>query len=123
MSYFLAFTLNGLPKTTNAGGRLHWAAKAKEAKLWRKRVCLTVASLNAAPKEPLKKATLTLTRRSAVEPDFDGTVSSFKHILDGLVDAGVIVDDKPSIIGQPTYKWEKVSKNLGHVHVIVEETS
>lgn len=70
---------------------------------------------------PLERARLTLTRYSSVAPDFDGLVSSFKHIIDGLIDAGVIVGDSMKVIGAPTYLWEKTSPAKGRVKVIVEE--
>ena len=113
----LSLILTGLPKTTNAGGRLHWAVKAKEAKSWRNLVAM--ATLGAKPPHPLKSATLALTRYSTREPDFDGLVSSFKHIIDGLVDAGIIADDKPSVIGQPAFYWHKAAPKNGHVLIQV----
>lgn len=117
-SYLLRFTLQGLPKTTNAGGRQHWAVKAAEARNW-KRAVLLVAGRNK-PDSPLKKAKITFTRFSSAEPDFDGLVSSFKHVLDGLVDAGVIVSDKQSTIGQPTYLWKKAPQKQGYIQVDLE---
>lgn len=114
--YLLEFELPGLPKTTNSGGRSHWTVKAREAKKWKN----LVAVLASKPPTPLTKAKLTLTRCSAVEPDFDGLVSSFKHVVDGLVDARVIVNDKQSVIGQPAYLWEKASPGKGKIKVRVE---
>jgi hypothetical protein len=115
--YRLSLILSGLPKTTNAGGRLHWAVKVREARSWKNLV--NVATRNAKPPHPLKAATLALTRYSTREPDFDGLVSSFKHIIDGLVDAGIIADDKPSVIGQPAFYWHKVAPKNGHVLIQV----
>ncbi len=118
MTYSIQFTLDGLPKTTNSGGRAHWSVKASEAKLWRRRV--VAEALDLRPPSPLHKAKLTLTRYSSAEPDFDGLVSSFKHVVDGLIDAGIIESDKPSVIGQPNYKWEKVKPRMGKISVTVE---
>lgn len=115
----IQFEIMGLPKTINAAGRWHWALKSKEANYWKKMVFLSVCSQR--PIEPLKKAKLTLTRCSSSEPDFDGLVSSFKHVLDGLKEARIILDDKPSNIGSPTYLWEKVSPKAGRIKVKVEE--
>jgi hypothetical protein len=47
-------------------------------------------------------------------------VSSFKPIIDGLKKAGVIEDDKPSVIGQPEYSLVKSARNDGYVKIIVE---
>lgn len=117
----LEFELGFLPKTTNSGGRAHWAIKAKEAReikcmVWGK-VRLSGVTFR---KRPLERAKLTLTRCSSSEPDFDGLVSSFKHVIDGLVDAGVIRNDKGSTIGQPEYRWEKAKPKKGGVRVCVE---
>lgn len=117
-SYLLRFTLEGLPKTTNAGGRAHWAVKVREANTWKRAVFFVTAG--KLPDAPLEKAKITLTRFSSSEPDFDGLVSSFKHVMDGLVEAGIIINDKPSVIGQPIYRWEKAPKKMGRIQVDVE---
>lgn len=120
----IQFEIADLPKTTNSGGRAHWAMKAKEAKKWKnltKEAFLRWCGENNYWKVPdLKKAKLTLTRCSAKEPDADGLVSSFKHVIDGLVEAGVIIDDKPSVIGFPNYAWEYARPKQGKIKVKVE---
>lgn len=118
MTYRKKIELKGLPKTTNSGGRSHWAVKAKEARKWKTYVLATIG--NDKPDSPLKKAKLTCLRASSVEPDFDGLVSSFKHIIDGLKAAGVIEDDKPSVIGQPKFKWMKVAPGNGFCVITIE---
>ncbi len=72
------------------------------------------------PPEPLERAKLTLTRCSSREPDTDGLVSCFKHVVDGLVEAKVLADDRPSNIGIPDYRWEKCSNKLSRIKVQVE---
>ena len=114
----IQFEIKGLPKTTNAGGRAHWSVKAKEAKLWKQLVFLSVSSQR--PKEPFKKCKITLVRCSSKESDFDGLVSSFKHVLDGLKESRIIFDDKPSCI-EPTYRWQYSSPKSGRIKVTVEE--
>lgn len=115
----LQFSLPGLPRTTNSGGRAHWAVKVKEAKKWKKLVWLMVRAAGANGLG-LEQAKITLVRASSSEPDFDGLVSSFKHVIDGLVEAGVLKNDKPSVIGQPVYLWEKCAPRQGHIRVTVE---
>lgn len=115
----LQFELPGLPKTTNSGGRKHWSVKVGEARRWKRAVFLAVRA-SAFMGLPLNRAKVTLTRFSSAEPDFDGLVSSFKHVLDGLVESGVLRSDKQSVIGQPTYRWEKCPPKQGHIQVIVE---
>jgi hypothetical protein len=116
--YLLELKLHGLPETTNSGGRKHWWVKTREAKKWIDLVC--IETIGKRPSTPLVSAHLVLTRCSSAEPDFDGLVSSFKHVIDGLIHAGIIVNDKQSTIGQPRYCWEKAPPRGGHIKVRVE---
>jgi len=118
MSYLLEFTVDGLPRTTNQLTRMHWRMKHKHSVEWKRTVWAKCWHLK--PPAPLGKAKLTLTRLSSQECDFDGLVSSFKHVIDGLVDSGVLTGDTMSIIGQPTYLWEKCAPRKGHIKVKVE---
>lgn len=120
--YQLTLTLTGLPKTLNAIGRAHWAVKVKEAKRWHNAILgEMLITKSTFPKAPLKKARLVLTRYSSSEPDHDGLVSSFKHVIDGLIKNGIIENDKPSNIGQPEYHWLKAAKKAGKITVEVYE--
>lgn len=122
MDYKLEFQIDDLPNTTNNSVRLHWIVKAKEANKWKTRV-VYLARHNGLPKEPLKYARLTLIRGSSREPDFDGLVSSFKHIIDGLITAKVLENDKMTNIGIPTYHWEKAKQGKGFIKVVVESVN
>lgn len=118
--YCIEFEIPGLPPTINAGGRsrhwrIGWAATAK----WKESIGWATAGKR--PKKPLERAQITLTRYSSMEPDFDGLVSSFKAVIDGLVVHGVLAGDKMSQIGQPRYRWEKCPRNSGKIKVRVEE--
>lgn len=116
----LEFEINGLPRMTNTS-RVHWTKKMKEASKWKHLAVAAAVQANGDwIKEPMQKAKLTLIRFSSVEPDFDGLVSSFKHVIDGLVEAGVIVNDKVSNIGQPSYKWTYAPPKKGKIKVRVE---
>lgn len=119
MKYELEFTIPGLPSTTNSSGRKHWAIKAKEARQWKTWVYYEVHKHR--PTEPLLKARLTLTRVSSGECDSDGLVSSFKHVIDGLVYAGILVNDRFSNIGMPEYRQLKCAPKQGHIMVKIEE--
>lgn len=121
----LEFTIEGLPKTTNGNARRHWRALHAEATLWKSRVGAAIESrFEVSPgvcyPPGLKKAKLTLTRYSSSEPDWDGLVSSFKHVIDGLVLMNVIIDDRMSVIGQPQYFWVKCPPKKGRIKVEVE---
>jgi hypothetical protein len=120
--YSLEFRIEGLPKTTNAKrGFGHWAQYYRESVKWKKEIIPYLVSKK--PPSPLQKARLTLTRWSSVRPDHDGLVSSFKHVIDGLVDAGVLVNDKFENIGQPDYRWEKAPQGKGFITVVVQQVN
>lgn len=119
-TYKLEFTIDELPATTNSMGRAHWAIKAKQARVWKVRVGWACKK-HGLPKAPLKTAHLTLIRYSSICPDADGLVSSFKHVIDGLVDIGVLENDKMANIGMPDYQWEKAPQKKGYIRVIVEQ--
>ena len=117
--YNLTFILPGLPKVTSNGPHGKWFAAAAERKRW---VIKTgnMAIICGLPREPLKKARITLTRMSSFQPDYDNLVISFKPILDGLKRAGVIVDDRMDNIGRPEYLHEKTSPRKGQIRIHVE---
>ncbi len=114
--FALKFELPGLPRTTN-GSHGHWRVKAAHSKTWKQKVF--TACWHLRPLWPLKAARIVLTRVSSVEPDYDNLVISFKPVIDGLRQAGVIADDKMSVIGAPTYAWRKCKPGLGHVVIEV----
>ncbi len=116
--YRLEINIEGLPKPTNASRSQGWRKRYKEDKEWKRSVWLNV--FNKLPWAPLDVAKLTLTRFSSSEPDYDGLVSSFKVIIDALVEAGVLANDKRQNIGVPTYLWEKAPKERGKIKIEVE---
>lgn len=121
MSYRLDITIDGLPVTANGCRRLgHWSKVSKATKSWKTSVW-AMALQAGRPNAPLAKAKLTLVRYSSVEPDFDGLVHSFKPVIDGLKLAGVILDDKRAVVGQPEYEWQRADPRAGRIRVIVEE--
>lgn len=121
MTYSIEFTIPLLPHTTNSLGRAHWSKKVREARTWHQLVRLAVRG--QLPHEPLKRSELTLTRHSSRRPDHDGLVSSFKHVIDGLVKANVIAGDAHEYIGIPTYDWGKVGPKKAFITVKVESVA
>lgn len=118
LKYELEFEINDLPKTTNAFKRQHWIHRHKEAQKWKRAVYSAVNERK--PGRSLQSAKLNLVRYSSKCPDSDGLVSSFKHVIDGLVAAQIIVDDSYANIGMPEYRWEKAPKGKGKIKVKVE---
>lgn len=53
------------------------------------------------------------TRYYAVHPmDLDNAASSFKHLLDAIVKAGIIWDDSPTYIVEGVFRQVKVEKKI-----------
>lgn len=109
--------IKDLPKMPNSLIRKHWIFITKEKNKWHGLVKLYLR--HNKPANPFKQAKLTLTRYSTKDPDYDGLVGSFKYVIDGLVNAGVIIDDKFSVIGMSEYKWVKCKKEEQRIEVTV----
>lgn len=72
------------------------------------------------PQKPLEKAKVILTRHTSIsssQMDADNLAISFKPIMDGLVEAGVLIDDNMDVIGQPEVRMEKAPPKKGFVTV------
>jgi Holliday junction resolvase RusA-like endonuclease len=120
MKYKLVLDIPALPKRFNQGQGAHWTTRYRETRKWQGMVrTMMLMTSQKKPEKPLVKAKLRLTRFSSVEPDFDGLVQSFKPVVDALTYVGIIKDDKPSIIGQPIYKWKKVAPKKGAIRIEV----
>ena len=124
--YHLRLEIPAVPELNSAGYR-HWRVRQKERNAWYEWVRWGVLGAWAGeygewseyPAPKSGRARLRLTRCTAGRgPDYDNLVQSFKHIIDGLVKCGLLLDDTPAVIGQPEYRWEKVKR--GEAHVIVE---
>lgn len=120
----ISFFIPDLPLMTNELLRRHWSFIMKEKQKWHRLVDKAVATqkIVLGVKEPYQKARITFIRRSLREPDFDGLISGFKFPCDALVESGIIIDDKFSVIGQSNYIWEKAIKRADQgIQVYVEE--
>jgi hypothetical protein len=119
--YRLTLVLAGLPKTTNAHRSSgHWD-RYRDDSVWKSAVGALVGAKR--PKLPVPRCRLHLTRFSSVEPDYDGLVSSFKSVVDGLREAGVILNDRYSNTGPWDCRWAKCPPKQGHIHVVVEQVA
>lgn len=118
MTYRLSFELPILPAMTNKLSTMHWRAKGKAAKEIHRLVGLAASP---RPLKPLPRARMTCTRFSSQVPDYDGLVSSFKHVIDGLVVCGVLEDDSLENIGMPEFHWMRTKPKLGRIEIEVEE--
>lgn len=113
------FRIDFLPKLPNQIMYSHWTKKRNEAKRW-KALILTHCILHKIKDLKLNKSRITFTRHSSQEPDKINNAASFKHVLDGLTQAGVIVDDAPEFVDD-IYTWEKTTRLDGHITIRIEE--
>lgn len=119
MSYTLTFEIAGLPKMPNALLGSHWRTRSTHKKRWLMHVSAAVK--HNIPRRSLVLARVTCVRMSSKQPDHDGLVGSFKPILDALVNLNILLDDTPTVIGQPIYAWEKCPIKQGRIRVTIEE--
>ena len=114
----IEFEIPGLPKMPNELLGSHWRIRSSNASKW---FGLVMVAVNPFKRTKISSpARLTLIRYSAVEPDHDGLVGSFKAVIDGLVKCGVIPDDSPDHI-KAEYLWEKCPPKKGKIKVRIEE--
>ena len=97
---------------------MHWSQVAGIKKTWKTKVIQEC--YGKLPLKPLIKAHAIFTRHSSSEPDSDNLASSFKSIRDGLVSAGVLIDDNPNVL-KADYCWKKTSPKNGYVSIDVVE--
>ncbi len=64
------------------------------------------------------KVEITYIRRTTRLMDWDNHCASFKHIGDALVKAGVIIDDKPSVVVKFIPEQVKVATRKEHQTII-----
>lgn len=117
LRYELTFSIQGLPKIITNGPQGSWRLSAGERKKWKRLVCLE--TLSDRPLTPLKAAHCTFIRISSTQPDDDNLRASFKSVRDGLVQAGILEDDKPVNMPEPKYLWIKGSPRRGYITVKV----
>lgn len=101
-----AVIIPGRPPTPNA--RRHWRLEARDAKEWRSIAQATAeaALAGSGPWEPIRRCRMEVTFIVSQDRprDLDNLVASSKPLTDGLVDAGVLVDDSTRVIEEATYR-------------------
>jgi hypothetical protein len=101
-SWTLDLSELGRPPTVNADHQLHHYARSKVRKDWRE---LAATMARAAGIPPLTAIDVTVQGRydKGTLPDTDALQPAVKGVLDGLVDAGVIPDDRGEFVHSLRY--------------------
>ena len=92
-------TLDFPPRELSPNARVHWSIKSGMAKGYR--WAAKIEALLSRPTKPLTAPvgmSLTFVTSTARLPDVDNLIASIKSGIDGLVDAGVLVDDSPKYL-------------------------
>jgi len=95
--YKLYLNFDQLPSSLNRKLRSHRYKNHRENKGWDMLIHLKAKK----PKQPLERASVTIVRHSHRFLDYDGLVGSLKPVVDALVTAGVLLDDRWTVVG----KW------------------
>lgn len=97
--YKLEIKIDRLPQSLNKGLRNNRYAYHQKNTNWDLHIFSLVR--NNLPPAPLEKAVITIIRHSNRMLDYDGLVGSMKPVVDALVTAGVLIDDRWGVTG----KW------------------
>ena len=96
------------PKEANPNNNSHYYTRSKVRREQQEQIIGYVLSISKRPPEPLNKAHITITWKSADNRnrDIDNLFSAMKGSLDGLVSAGVIIDDSAKHVSYTLkYEW------------------
>ena len=115
--YTKTVVLPGAPDIMNANR--HWRYRYGHAKKWKGWIVLAFGGADR-PMYPLHRSRLTLTRCTSVEPDPDNLAACWKPVIDGLREAGVIVNDKSCNV-ELHFRWQKAAPGQKKVIIQVEE--
>lgn len=76
--------------------RMHWAEYREKKNYWAALVLVEI--LGRRPSQPVGKCVVIYTLKTVRSWDWDNLVATFKFIGDGLINAGILIDDSPSVI-------------------------
>ena len=104
-------------KHLSPNARVHWAVKAKAVKSFR--LCASLATMAAIHQmsPPLKrwqkaKYTARFYFKDARRRDADNAIASIKSALDGVADAGLVVNDSGLWPERPEFHTDKANPRL-----------
>ena len=120
MTRAVTIRIEGRPPTPNA--RRHWRVTALDNDTWKG--AARVAALASLPPDwtPLEwcEAEVTFLFPTRGRRDWDNAIASTKPCWDGIVAAGVIVDDSMRVIDRLTWHWKYAKGEQATVYRITE---
>lgn len=112
MTWTLTITELGRPLLANAVAKMHPVQASRERGQWRDAAAI-LARAERIPALPCIAVTAQARYRTRRSPsDCDASSPSVKGVIDGLVLAGVIVDDCPPFVASVTYLSPDVGTGL-----------
>lgn len=99
----LSFPLPGAPWSLNAERTKHWSWRSRQVRAWRT-AALAAATVAGVGQQPRCRVHVALPFERAGRRDPSNYLPPVKAIIDGLVDAGLWVDDTPEfvVVEEPT---------------------
>lgn len=102
----LVVTIPGRPPTPNNGPRNNWAAAAAERKQWRgdaHKIARDAVNRAGWERADLVRVHVVFVVPTHGRRDWSNLIASLKPLEDGLVDAGVMLDDSLDVIQSYTF--------------------
>lgn len=114
-----------VPPSLNQWSRMHWSKAAKIKKQWENDIFYSTRVVKqvdekVCKKMPYKQAKIKITYYFKTKHRHDKDNYTPKFILDGLVKAGIILDDSDKIIGQTEIIFD-YDKDNPRTKVMIEE--
>lgn len=116
----MTIRIDGRPPTPNA--RRHWRVTALDNETWKGAARVVALASIPVGWEPLERCTAEVTFLFPTKSrrDWDNAIASTKPQWDGIVAAGVIVDDSMRVIEKLTWHWEYRKGEAATVYVLTE---
>lgn len=116
----IKITIPGIPPSINEWRNMHHYEEAKQKKAWEEIVGWEVLAQKVKPSQPIIKAVTTYFYFFPTRHRHDPSNYSPKWIEDGLVKAGILVDDSFDHI-ELNIRKGGVDRNHTRVEIVIEE--
>lgn len=120
--YWIRLVIPGLQPMNTAQTRRHAMVQHRRAQDCRVLVVALVGRRRPWMQGPLRRAHLLVTRHSSVMADRANIAIAAKPLVDGLVRARVLANDRPSELVTERYEWKQAPRGKGFTELIVVES-